>query len=522
MSKLLKSSGAVAAATFLSRILGFLRETAYSGFYGDTAVASAFVLAFTIPNLFRRLLGEGALTAVFVPVFLRKEKSDGLEATWHGAAAVVSAVAAFCTAATVLVILVASVLITWVPMEVRHELTLRILRCIIPYAILICTTAVFVAILNARGQFFLPALGAATMNVVMIASVYWITPWFGTELDDQVFGLALGVVLSGIAQAAFQIPALRRAGFQFKWVTPWKDPTVRETLRRLGPAVLGVAAYQFNVVITQMIADHQAEYVVASYGYAVRLLELPQGVIGISVATFLLTELSRQAADQRYPDFRNTLREGILHLVFINGLAGILLIVLAEPTVRLLFEHGRFTADSTARAALALQFLAPGLLATSITGVLSRAFYALDDTRTPMRIGVFCLGMNVVLVFLFAGQFRQGGLAAANTLSALTNASLLFYAFRRKMPKFEIAALVPPGLRMLGVALFAATLGGIAAYLWETRIGHVGKWRQAGAVFLPGALALAAHIGLGLAIGLAPARELAGTLRRKILRQSAA
>ena len=398
----------------------------------------------------------------------------------------------------------------------QRELMLRLMRVMLPYAAFVCVAAVFMAMLNARGHYFVPALGSAMMSLVMIGSVYGLAPWFGKTLEEQVSGLAAGVILAGVAQAAFQLPALRREGFRLFVARPWADPTVRESFRRLVPATLGVAAYQFNVVATQAIGSMQADHVLASYNYAVRLLELPQGVIGVSVATYLLTELSRHAADRKFPEFRRMVGEGMLHLCFLNGLASVLLIVLAEPIVRLLFEHGRFTAMSTERASMALRFLAPGLLATSLTGIVSRAFYALDDTRTPMRVGVFCLGANVVFGLVLAFPFQQAGLAAANATSAILNVALLLYAFGRKMPKFEAGHLKPSVARIAALACMAGMVAWGAHSLWEAWIGHAGKARQVGAVFVPAFAALGAYIGASLAVGVPQAHELAAVVRRRL------
>lgn len=516
MSKLLKSSGLVAIATMLSRILGFARESAYAGFFGDTPVASAFQLAFSLPNLMRRLLGEGALTAVFVPIFTQKEKEEGAAATWRGAAAVISALVVVCTVLVVAGFLVATVLVEFTPLRHKYGLMLRLLRWMLPYAIFICTAAVFVGMLNTRGRYFMPALGAGMMNIVMIASVYLLTPLFGETLEQQVFGLAVGVVIGGFAQAAFQVPSLLREGFRFQWINPWKDPTVRETAKRMLPATIGVAAYQFNVAATQFIAHGEAEFVVASYGYAVRLLELPQGVIGVSLATYLLTELSRLSADKKFPEFRSALRDGLLHLIFLNTLATVLLMTLAEPMIRLLFQHGRFNDTATLRASNALLWLGPSLVATSVNSILSRAFYALADTTTPMRIGLFCLGTNLVLVIILVGPFLQVGLAAANAFSALLNCALLVYAFRRKMPKFDMREMAGPVGRILLLGAVAGVLGWAGGLAWETWFGHAGKLRQFGGVFAPAVLAAVAYVSLGLAIGMAPAVELQKTLFRKL------
>ena len=518
MSRMLKSSGAVAIATLLSRILGFLRESAYSGFFGDTPVASAFYLAFVFPNLLRRLLGEGALTAVFVPVFKQRERDEGIEATWRGAAAVVSAVVIVCSVLTLAGILATTLIVEfhWIHMEWRRELMLRLLRVMLPYSIFMCVAAVFVGMLNTQGRYFLPALGTATMNIVMIGSVYWIAPRFGTRLEDQVYGLAFGVLLSGVAQAAFQLPALRKTGFRLSFKNPFRDPTVREVARRMLPATIGVAAYQLNVVITQFFADHQAGHVVASYNYAVRLMELPQGVIGVSLATFLLTELSGLATDKKFVEFRRVLREGMLHLVFLNGLATVLLFVLAEPIGRLLFEHGRFTPVSTERATFALECLIPGLVAFSLNNIVGRAFYALGDTTTPMRIGVFCLGLNVVLVWMLVTPFRQGGLGIANTISALANTGLLFYALRRKLPRFGFREMRAPVLRMVALSLVAGAFAWMTHRAWEQQVGHAGFWRQVGAVFVPSGIATVAYVTLALAIKLPQAQEMRALVGRRL------
>lgn len=343
MSRLLRSSGAAGAATLISRILGFVRESVYAHFMGDSRVASAFITAQQIPNLFRRLLGEGALTAAFVPIFKDKEANEGEAATWQAANSVICALVAVCSLLVTLGMAGLACAVLFLPLELRQELVARLLFVMFPYLGLVCLAAVFIGILNARGHFFLPALGAASLNVVMIASVFWLAPRFGWRKESQIFGLAVGLVIAGLVQALFQLPALRKEGFRFRWVNPFRDATVKLVARRMAPATIGVAAYQFNVVITQFIAYRVSDTAVASFNYAVRLMELPQGIVGVSLATFLLTELSALAAEKKLPEFRQVFREGLLQVVFINGLAAVLLLTLAGPMIRLLFERGEFT-----------------------------------------------------------------------------------------------------------------------------------------------------------------------------------
>ena len=350
---MLKSSGAMAGATLVSRLLGMVREMVYGYFMGTTWVASAFLLAFQIPNLFRRLLGEGALTAAFIPIFKEKEKIHGEDEMWRAANAVISALIVFtCVVVAVGVVAISGALLFGGHVENgatrftgKTLLMLQLLRVMLPYLVLVCLAAAFMGMLNARGHFFIPAMGATMLNVVMIASVLLLAPRMGLEfpkeqrLPHQIFALAIGVLAAGVAQAAFQLPTLARDGFRFRWVSPWRDETVQRVVKQMLPATIGVAAFQINVVLTQGLSYWVDDYVVASFQYAVRLMELPQGLFGISLATYLLPTLSGLATDKNYDGFRSELRQGIGYLIFTNLIASVLLIALAEPIFRLLFER---------------------------------------------------------------------------------------------------------------------------------------------------------------------------------------
>ena len=190
-----------------------------------------------------------------------------------------------------------------------------------PYMLLACLAAVLIGVANARGHFFVPALGAVILNVVMIASVLFLAPLLGTTLPEKIFGLAIGVVLAGIVQAFFQVPSLAREGFRYRWVSPWRDPTVREVVRKMLPGSIGVAAFQINVLVTQCFSFWFDKTIVATFQYSVRLMELPQGMFGVSLATYLLPTLAGLAAEKKYPEFRQTLSQGLSYLAFANLIA---------------------------------------------------------------------------------------------------------------------------------------------------------------------------------------------------------
>ena len=511
MSRLIKSSGAVAAATLISRVLGFLRESAYAGFMGTGFVADCFLFALQVPNLFRRLLGEGALTAAFVPIFKAHEAEADEAAVWRGVNAVISGLLAVTGILVVLVLVGLTVAIHFVPMTAKHELIASLLRWMFPYVGLACLAAVFIGILNARGHFFLPALGTAILSLVMIGSVYFLAPLFGPEKWDQVYGLAAGLVLAGFCQAAVQLPTLHREGFRYRWVHPWNDPIVRQVVRKMAPATIGVAAYQINVMLTAMIALQSGERIISSFNYAVRLMELPQGVVGVSLATYLLTELSHLAVARKFPEFRATLREGMQQLIFINGLATVLLLVLAEPMIRLLFQHGAFRDSDTRLTAVALRCLTPGLIAFSLNNIVARAFYALGDTRTPMVISVACLALNLVLGFFLIPYLYQAGMGLANSVSAIANTGFLFYALRRALPKFSLLELAGNAASVAGAAVCAAGTAWVTNLQWEAWVGHAHFPARLGAVFVPIGLASLVYLALSHWMKLPQAHDLTRT-----------
>ena len=492
---MLKASGAMAVATMSSRVLGMVREMVYYSFMGTGWVNDAFQYAFTIPNLFRRLLGEGALTAAFIPVFKEKEKIHGEAERWRAANAVISGLVISASIIIALVMAGISIALATHGFSEKTTLMLQLLRVMFPYMLLVCLTAAMMGMLNARGHFFIPAMGATMLNVVMIASVFWVAPHFGVDLPKekqlpvQIFALAYGVLVAGVAQAAFQIPTLWRDGFRYRWVSPWGDPTVQRVVRQMIPGTMGVAAFQINVALVQLIGLHIGPGIVSSFNGAVRLMELPQGVFGGSMSTYLLPTLSGLAAEKNYPEFRNTLRHGLASLLFLNAIAGVLLVVLAEPIVRLLFERGEFSVTSTARVAYALACLAPGLVMFSTVNVLARAFYALGDTRTPMQISIACLVSNLMLSWLLMVPLHEGGAGIANTITSTLNAGLLFFALRKKLKRLELQPLRATLPLLLLATLLAGALAWFAWKGWEHYFGHANLLLKIGAVFVPAGMA---------------------------------
>jgi putative peptidoglycan lipid II flippase len=535
MSQMLKSTGAMGVATLTSRILGMLREMVYAGFMGDTPIAGAFKAALVVPNLFRRLLGEGALTAAFIPIFKDKEKSEGEAEMWKAANAVICGLL---IAASVVVILVtifltlmlasdqpnvlgrtlfrvSATLFHRVPvLSPETRLMLELSRIMFPYMLLVCLAAVLMGMLNARGHFFIPAFGASILNLILIASVVLVAPRVGTTLQSQIFVLAYAVLVAGAAQAVYQMPTLYADGFRFRWINPFGHPVVKRVIRQMIPGMMGVAAFQLNMLSTYGLAFWVDPSMIASFDYAVRLMEFPQGMFGVSLATYLLPTLSGLAAEKKFPEFRATYKQAVGYLFFVNLIASVLLFVLAVPMIRLLFEHGKFTGYSTNRSAFALMFLGPGLLAFSMVNITARAFYALGDTQTPMRISTVCLLLNIVFALFLIPPLAQGGMALANTMSACFNVYFLMFGLRKKLSRLDIADLRPLLLNMLGAAVFAGIVAWALYRLWDGKVGNSNLFARVGGVFVPLGGASLVYIGLCLWMKIPQADD----VRRMLLR----
>ncbi|MGP8200339.1 MAG: murein biosynthesis integral membrane protein MurJ [Limisphaerales bacterium] len=514
---MLKSSGGIGAATMASRVLGLVRDQSFAAFMGTHGVAAAFSYAFMVPNLFRRLLGEGALTAAFIPIFKAKEKNEGEASMWQAANAVISGLLVVAPAIVFYAMLVISLLLLGGGWDTDTRLMFKLMRLMFPYMMLACLGAVFMGILNARDHFFIPALSPALLNIVLIASVWLVAPHFGRTERTQVFALAAGVLLAGVAQAVFQMPAMHSEGFRYRWVSPWRDPTTREVVMKMIPSAIGVAAFQLNVMLTQTMAFGENKDIVAEFFYAVRLMELPQGVIGLSLATFLLPTLSALALEKKFPQFGSTLRQAVGHLIFVNLLASVLLFTLAEPIIRLLFERGRFDAHSTQDVSFALACLVPGLISFSLVNIFVRAFYAVNDITTPMRISVFCLSMNILFtaVFLFGLHLGPGALGVANSLSSICNLALLVFALRKKLRTLEMAEIVGQLPRLAAAGLIAALIAWFGRQLWTSQLSHATLVLKLGEVFVPMIAATVVYFALGLWFKIPSAGEILRLLQRQ-------
>lgn len=418
---------------FLSRAFGFIRDIAMAALFGSSLAMDAFVVAFTIPNLFRGLFGEGALSSSFVPVFSETIEKQGQAQVWSFARNMFSFLSLTLAALVATIILLASLAIILLPLSPRIEMILELLRIMLPYMFFICLTAFFSAMLNALRRFMLPAATPVTMNIVMIAALWFVCPYLPVEGDWRIIAVAWSVIVAGLIQAVMQLPLLARMGFRLAFSADWGDPRTRRVWQLMGAAMLGVGITQVNVLLNRLVAVFIGLGAASYLYYAERLIYFPLGIFATALGTILLPTLSGHAARNRNDLILDTLNHSLRQIIFIMLPAAVGMLVLAEPIVRLAYERGDFSSLTTKMTTIAVQCYAPGLLVFSLIKVLIPAFYARQDMRTPVRIGLICTGINIGLMLLLLWPLKHAGIALATVISTSVNVIMLGIIIHRRI-----------------------------------------------------------------------------------------
>ena len=434
---LLRSSATVGAATMLSRVLGLVRDVVLANVIGANGNADAFFVAFKIPNFLRRLFAEGAFAQAFVPVLADTREKGGLKAVRELVDRVAGVLGGTLLVLTLLTIFASPVVATiFAPGFLRDPaklaLTGDLIKITFPYLLLISLTGFAGAILNTYRRFAVPALTPVLLNLSLIAAALWLTPAF----EEPAFALALGVLIAGFAQLLFQVPAL--AGIHLVPRPRWapEHDGVKRILVLMVPALFGVSVSQINLLLDTVLASLLPTGSVSWLYYSDRLTELPLGVFAIAIATVILPTLSGQRARADDPAFSETLSWAIRSVLLIAIPATIALAFLAEPLLVTLFQYGAFGAQDRVMAAVSLQAYSLGLGAFMLVKVLAPGFYAREDMKTPVRIGIIAMGTNMVLNLLFVlpllwwFNIGHAGLALATSVSAWLNAVLLYRGLR--------------------------------------------------------------------------------------------
>lgn len=477
--RLISGSRVTALGTLVSRVLGMLRDAATAALFGLSVggVMDAFVLAFRIPNLFRRLFGEGVLAASYLPVLSATLERDRAEA-WKLVSAVLLRLAVGLAALVAAgeVVLGAVALAGSGDPEIQRFTVLAAIM--LPYALFICLAAQAAATLHALGRFALPASIPTILNLVWLAAAVIVAPWYSSDKTVQAQVMAVAIVAAGIVQFSVQIPALCRIGFQFDYNPEAVQHELRQIARAMGPMVLGLMVTQINTLMDSVIAwllaaPDAAETTIAWLGgvsypmeqgavaalyYGERLYQFPLGILGIAVATAIFPLLSRHAARNDQASLSEDLTLGLRLVLFLGIPAGVGLVLLAEPLARLLYERREFTSEDTVRTARVIWSYALGVWAYCALPVLVRGYYALGDRLTPVRVGVMVVAVNFCLNLILIWPLAEAGLAVATSIGASLQVVVLAVVFSRQNVPIRWRAMTATVLRTL-VATSAMAAG---------------------------------------------------------------
>ncbi|HEX5708418.1 MAG TPA: murein biosynthesis integral membrane protein MurJ [Pyrinomonadaceae bacterium] len=493
-----RSAGIVSIAVLGSRVLGLVRDQIFAALFGAGFLYDTFKIGFLIPNTLRDLFAEGALSAAFVKTFTDYTEKQREEEAWRLASMVMNALAIVLSVVTILGVIFSPQIVGAVargfPPE-KAALAVTMTRVMFPFILLVALAAVAMGVLNTKRQFGIPASASTMFNVGSIVGgllfAYWLsggtweTPTDPRAIPEPraqwaLIGMAIGTLIGGGLQFLIQVPSLLRVGFRFRPLVSFTHPGVRQVMRLMGPAIIGTAATQINVLVNTFYSSSIAGGP-SWLNYSFRLMQFPIGVFGVAIGTATLPTISRFAARGDIPNFRSTLSSslGLVFLMTIPSACG--LVVLGRPIVALLFQHGAFDAADTDMVAAALTGYAIGLAGYAAIKVLSPAFYALDDARTPMVISLVSIGVNAVAGYFLRDWFSaygvtpetpsgygHAGLALSTSCVALVNFFALAFFMRRRIRRLEGRRILSSFLR-IALASAALSVAAYASYVWLFR-----------------------------------------------------
>ncbi|PWT84391.1 MAG: murein biosynthesis integral membrane protein MurJ [Blastocatellia bacterium] len=483
-------------ATLASRILGLVRDQVLAAFFGASNDMDAFIVAFRIPNLVRDLFAEGAMSAAFVPTFTKQLTLHGKNEAWRLGNNVLNALLLVTGGLVALGVVFAHPIVTayaanYAAVPGKLELTVHLTRVMLPFLVTVAVAAAMMGMLNSLHHYFLPALAPATFNVATIVGAFSLMPlmpWLGWP---PIMAIAVSAIVGGIGQILIQWPALRHEGFRYRALFEPRDPGLRQVLLLMGPGTIGLAATQVNAFVNTLLATGQGTGAASWLSYAFRLMYLPIGLFGVSIATAALPVVSRHAATDDVDRIRDTVSHGISLMLMLNVPATLGLMTLATPIVRLLFERGRFLPADTEATAAALRLYAVGLIGYSTARIASPTFYALRQSRIPVAVSISTIALNIVLSVILVRAIGFRGLALGTALAALADGALLLFLLRRRLNGIDA-----PRLTIAFVKVMIASL---------TMAAAVGLVQRAAVDFMPdtGFAVQSTRLAIEIAAGLA-------------------
>jgi len=453
-----QAAALIAVLSFLSRILGFLRESLISGFYGPGYIVDSYASAFVFPDLIYSLLVVGALSSAFIPVLSGYIAKGKREEAWYTASAVINLVLVMLSVITILALILAPhIMRLYIPNapDETKVLATSILRIVIIQPILLCLSGFSMGILNSLKIFGPPAVGSVIYSLCVVISGILLNPIIGIK------GFAVGVLIGAMGNFLIQIPALRKVGFKYTFTLNFRHPGVRRIAFLAFPIILSFGLGQIPVFVYVHLATALPEGSLASFNFAYKLQQLPIGIFAYSVGLAIFPTLTEAINLNRWKLFRDSFSLALRSIMFVTIPISIGMMILAQPLISVVFQHGAFTYQDTLKVVPALVFFAFGIVEQSASVILPRTFYALQDTWTPVLLSGITLIVNIVLMYVLIKPLAQGGLALAISLSGIVNMFLLLYFLKRKIGLIDGRRILTSLIKIL----FASTIMGMAVWL---------------------------------------------------------
>lgn len=465
-----KAAGVMSAATFVSRILGFVRDMIFAVYFGATGLSDTFFAAFRIPNLLRELFAEGSMSSAFIPVLTEYHNKYGegearllVKITFTFIVIVVGIIC-------LLGILFSPAIVTiiapgFLRFPDKFSLAVLLTRIMFPFLFFISLAALIMGALNTRKVFFVPALAPAMLNITLIVSIVF----FESVSDRPVIIAAIGVLVGGFVQFAFQLPSFFKEGYSLGFETSFRHPGLKRMSILLIPATMALAVNQINIVVSNILASYLPTGSITYLYYAMRLIQFPIGIFGVAMGMAVLPTLSQHAVrgdiGRLREDFSFALR--LLFFITVPSMAG--LIALREPIVNLLFQRGNFDYSATIGTSDALLFYSLGIWSIVGVRVITTSFYAMQDTKTPVKIATVGVFTNIILSIALMGYMKHSGLALANSLASGVNFLILFYFLRRKLKRVDATRIVKSFIKIIISSLIMGISGWAVLHgeLWE-------------------------------------------------------
>ena len=483
--QLFKAAGIIAAASILSKILGFFRETSMAAVFGASHTTDAYLVAMIIPGMLFATVGT-ALTTTLIPVYTRRVYEEGEQAGWQFINSLLNLALVACLAITGLALLAAPVVVRIVApgfQGATYTLTVLLTRVLLPTMVLQAAIAVITGLLQANQRFTLPALTGIPYNILLITAILWGGRHFG------ILPVAIGMELATLSQVVIMMPGLRDIHFDYRWLLNLRDTGMIMVGKMIIPVILATGASQLGLVVDRMLASGLPEGSIAALNFGFLLSQFPLGIFAVAVSTVIYPTFSVYAAKKDLAGLRRALVAGVRVTLFIVLPMSVAFVVLRQPMVRVLFQRGAFDARATSLTAYALLFFSLGLVPMALGALISRVYFSLQDTMTPMLLGIGTVAVNIVLNFLLIRPLAHGGLALSTSLASLFAMVLLFVVLRRRMGELGGKEMLDGFWR---ICVASGVMGLVVTIAWG-QLAHLGQGR--GFIWNAGCLAVTILIG---------------------------